>query len=149
MSNGEPSVPDPDANLVQKEYNRQTMLENINISVERGKHVIIDENLVEICNEKLIQNPNVVVNSKIADSVMSKKRKFKKGDSISNSARRFTQSMETIETHATVQQQKVTLLVEIGSKDEITFPDHNSIENDKHGENKVEENDHMVNECSG
>ena len=38
--------------------------------------------------------------------------------------------------------------VEIDDEDEITFPDHNSIENDKLDEKKVEENDDVVNECS-
>ena len=58
--------------------------------------------MVTICNEKLIQNPNVVFNSKIADSVMSKKHKSKQGDSVSRSSYRFTRNMETIETPATV-----------------------------------------------
>ena len=54
------------------------------------------------------QNPNVFVEGQNADSLMFKKHKSKPGDSISMSAHRFTQSIETIVTPATVQQQKET-----------------------------------------
>ena len=115
---------------------------------KKGKAVIINKNPVDLCNEKPIANPNVGVNSKIADSVMSMKRKSIQGNSVSRSVHRFTHNIETIETHATIQQQKEVVLIEIDSEEEIMFPDHDNIENDKPDEMKSEENNDMVNGSS-
>ena len=82
------------------------MLKNVSISMEKGNPIIINKNEVDIGNEKPIENPDVGVNSKIVESLMSVKHKYIKGNSVSRSVRIFTRDMETIETLATIEQQK-------------------------------------------
>ena len=110
---------------------------------------MINKNPVDLCNEKPIEKHDVMVNSKIADSIISMQHKSIQGNWFSRSVRRFTRSMETIETPSTIQKQKEVALIEINNEEEITFLDHNNIENDKSDEKNTKENNDMVYECSG
>ena len=55
----EPSVSKLDANPMQNKYSQQTMLENVSISMEKENHVMINEDPVDLRNEKLIQKHDI------------------------------------------------------------------------------------------
>ena len=75
-------------------------------------------------DEISIQKHGRFVKRQNADSIMFDELKAKKWASISSNTCIFTNSMDTIVTPATFQEQKEMTLVDIVSEDENMFPDH-------------------------